>query len=64
MKVAKDKRWRDALQQEIQELEDNGTWESFFLLQDKKALGYKWVDKVKYNSNGSVEHYMSQLLIF
>ena len=39
--AVQDKRWRDAMQKEIQALEDNGTWEISDLPPGKKALGCK-----------------------
>jgi len=43
------------MQQEIQALENNGTWEISDLSPDKKALGCKWVFKIEYNSDGTAE---------
>jgi len=51
------------MQKEIQALEDNGTWEISDLPPGKKALGCKWVFKIKYNSDGSVERYKARLAI-
>jgi len=39
---------------EIQALEDNGTWTIGNLPPRKKAIG-KWVYKIKYNFDGSVD---------
>ena len=35
----------------------NGTWEIVRLPKDKKPLGCRWVFTVKYNFDGSVERY-------
>ena len=43
-----DEGWRAAMASEIHALEDNGTWEMTTLPPDKKALGSKWVYKIKY----------------
>jgi len=45
-------------------LEDNGTWAISDSPLDQKALGCKWVYKVKYNFDGPVQCYKAQLLIF
>lgn len=51
----KDDGWRKAMQEEIRALENNGTWVMESLPSDKKALGSKWVYKVKFKSDGSIE---------
>ena len=61
--AVKDARWQEAMQQEIQGLETNGTWVIEELPTNKKALGCKWVYKIKYNSNGTVERYKAWLVI-
>lgn len=43
------------MQKEINALKDNNTWVITDILPGKKALGCKWVYKIKYNSDGSVE---------
>jgi len=42
------------MQQEIQALKDNKTWEISDLRPDKRLLGANGSTKVKYNSNGTV----------
>ena len=51
------------MQKEIQALEGEGTLEISDLPPGKKALGCKWVFKIKYNSDGSVERYNARLVI-
>ena len=53
--AAKKECWRDAMRKEIQALEENGTWTLVDLPPGKKAIGSKWVYKIKYHSDGSVE---------
>ncbi|KAL6330134.1 hypothetical protein AAG906_040054 [Vitis piasezkii] len=53
--VAKEECWRDAMRKEIQALEENGTWTLVNLPPRKKAIGSKWVYKIKYHSDGSAE---------
>ena len=43
------------MRKEIQALEENGTWTLVDLPPGKKAIGSKWVYKIKYHSDGSVE---------
>ena len=49
---------------ETQAMENNGTWTLEFLSFGKKAIGCKWVYKIKYNSNGTLERYKALLVIF
>lgn len=52
------------MQCEIQALENNGTWVIENLPPTKKALGCKWVYKIKHNSDGTIERYKARLVIF
>ncbi|KAK2405521.1 putative mitochondrial protein [Trifolium repens] len=61
--AVKDERWREAMQSEIQALENNETWTLTSLPQGKKALGCKWIYKIKRKSDGTVERYKARLVI-
>ena len=50
-----DEGWRQAMSNEIQALEDNGSWEMTTHPKRKKTLGCKWVYKIKFHVDGSVE---------
>jgi len=49
--------WRKAIQCEISDLESNQTWETVILSKNKTVIGCKWVFKVKYNADGTIEKY-------
>lgn len=44
-------------------MENNGTWVVTDLPKGKKAIGSKWVYKIKYNSDSTVERYKARLVI-
>jgi len=55
-------KWDNAMDDEMVALDVNATWESVALPQDKKAIGCKWVYKVKHNVDGSVRRYKARLV--
>lgn len=59
----RDTRWREAMQLEIKALEDNQTWTLESLPPEKRALGCKWIYKIKHKSDGSVERFKARLVV-
>jgi hypothetical protein len=51
------------MQAEIGALEESHTWTLVELPPYKKPIGCKWVYKVKFKSDGQVEHYKTRLLV-
>lgn len=61
--AVKDVRWKEAMKNEIQALEDNGAWKLENMPPGKKAIGSKWVYKIEYKSDGTIERYKARLVI-
>jgi hypothetical protein len=53
--------WTKAMENEMNSLEENKTWELVELPKGKKAIGSKWVYKVKVDSSGKIEKYKARL---
>ena len=58
-----DPKWCEAMAKEISALEDNHTWEFTYLPPGKRALGCKWVYKIKYHADGTIERYKARLVV-
>ena len=56
------KRWRQAMGEEIESIEKNKTWELTTLPKGHRAIGVKWVYKTKKNADGDVEKYKARLV--
>ena len=54
-KVVKDSNWKEAMNNELSALERNKTWTLTELPVGKKAVGCKWIFKLKLNPDGSIE---------
>ena len=60
--VVKDPLGREAMDKEIQALEQNHTWELTSLPLGKTPIGCKWVYRIKFKSNGTVDRYKTRLV--
>ncbi|GJY69651.1 phospho-2-dehydro-3-deoxyheptonate aldolase 1, chloroplastic-like protein [Tanacetum coccineum] len=55
-------RWIDAMNSEMEALNRNKTWIITDLPKNRKAIGSKWIFKVKYKSTGEVERFKARLV--
>lgn len=58
----KEKGWVEAMNKELFALEQNQTWELTTLPHGKKAIGSKWIYKVKFKPDGDVERLKARLV--
>ncbi|KAL8104868.1 hypothetical protein AgCh_028873 [Apium graveolens] len=61
--AAKENKWRQAMDQEIEAIERNQTWELVEAPKEKKPIGVKWVYKTKLNAQGEVEKHKARLVV-
>jgi len=60
--AAANPKWQDAMAAEIRALEENNTWTITALPLDKRPIGCKWVYKIKYHADGSIERHKARLV--
>ncbi|GAU20493.1 hypothetical protein TSUD_130510 [Trifolium subterraneum] len=54
--------WQRAMNDELDALDKTGTWEIVDLPPNVKPIGSKWIYKVKYKADGSIERYKARLV--
>ncbi|GJV90693.1 retrovirus-related pol polyprotein from transposon TNT 1-94 [Tanacetum coccineum] len=55
--------WKEAMQEEIEALHKNKTWELVPLPGGRKPIGNKWMYKIKRNGDDQVERYRARLVV-
>ena len=61
--AAKKHEWVQAMNKEIEALNNNNTWDLVDLPAGKKAISSKWVYKVKLKSDRTLERFKARLVI-
>ncbi|GKD49498.1 ribonuclease H-like domain-containing protein [Tanacetum coccineum] len=61
--VILDSNWIDARNAEIEAVNENHTWVIVDLLANRKAIGNKWIYKIKYKSSGNIDRYKAKLVV-
>ena len=56
------KEWHAAMDDEMDALGKSGTWDLTSSPKEKKAIGCKWVYKVKHNADGTINRYKAHLV--
>lgn len=54
--------WIKAMNEKMQSLEKNGTWQLTNLPDDRKAVGSKWVYKIKGSNDGSIQNFKARVV--
>lgn len=54
--------WKAAMQQELQSLQDCNTWSLVPLPSNKHCIGGKWVFKLKYKSDGTIDRFKARFV--
>lgn len=60
--AVKSEHWREAMRKAIPALEQNRTWTLEPLSLGKQAIDSKWVYKIKYKQDGTIERYKARLV--
>lgn len=55
-------KWQIAIQEEMNSLMKNNTWELQLLPKGKNVIGSKWIFKIKTNENGEIVRYKARLV--
>ncbi|GAU36545.1 hypothetical protein TSUD_277510 [Trifolium subterraneum] len=55
--------WRKAMDQEMEAIENNNTWQLTTLPHGANVIGVKWIYKTKYNEKGEIEKHKARLVV-
>ena len=57
-----DEKWKKAMNEEIEAIKKNDTWQLTTLPHGQKPVGVKWIYKEKRNASGEIERYKARLV--
>ena len=57
-----DDQWTKAMEEEMDALQKNQTWDLVLLPRGKKRVGCRWVYTIKYKADVSIERYKARLV--
>ena len=60
--AVKENIWQDAMDEEIRVIKKNRTWELVDRPKSKDIIGLKWVYKIKFNGDGSIQNHKVRLV--
>ncbi|KAG2854807.1 hypothetical protein PC114_g28646 [Phytophthora cactorum] len=55
-------KWKEACDSELESLHKNDTWDVVPLPKGRKAIGCRWVFRVKENQDGEIERFKARLV--
>jgi hypothetical protein len=62
MRSAHSSKWLDAMEDEMRSMSVNKVWDLEEISKGAKAVGCKWVYKMKCDSNGNIERFKARLM--
>ena len=54
--------WREAMSVELSTMESNNTWTVVPLPVGKRSISFRWIYKIKFKSDGTIERYKARLV--
>ena len=62
-KAIKEEKWHNSMDEEIDSIERNETWELTTLPLKKQVIGVKWDYKTKCNTKGKIDRHKAHLVV-
>ena len=56
-------KWKEAMDREMRELLERGTWETSTVPHGRKATRSRWVFTIKYKSDGTIERFKARFVV-